>query len=503
MIGLDAAEYTLVERWMDAGLLPNLSKLRTRGAQTTLQSSANWLVGAPWPSFYMSSTAERFGMYHYLVWRPELMTAARPAPDWMPLEPFWRRLPGQGRQVIAIDVPLCYAPEDYGGIEVSGWATHELLQAPGSTPPGLLAQIRRKFGDAPFDQESAHQLSAEECLAVRDQCVETALRVSELGCTLMRENPWDLSIVCFSSTHRGGHLLWDRSILKGGATEPQQASVDTALRDIYVACDTAVGRLIAQAGAGATVLVFSLHGMGVNNDRTSLLPEMLARVLQDRSGGDEPVQATRLTDRLRRWLPDEWRARVKKHLPTALQDWLTLYWRSTRTDWSRTDAFVAFCDLDGYIRINLRGRERDGIVAAEDYVALCERIAAGLQTFRDADTGAPLVSEIGFTERLFADQPMRRHLPDMIVRWNADAASKHLRVVSERYGAIDWPTPGRHPLGRSGNHCRQGFLLAAGPSIACGGLPDTAHILDLAPTVMDLLGLPQPAGWQGHSLLSR
>ena len=110
MIGLDAAEITLIQQWMTDGLLPNLAALQRRGVLMELQSSAHWLVGAPWPAFYASSTPERFGMYHYLVWRPEKMAGERPNPTWMPLEPFWRQLPGSDRRVIAVDVPLCYAP---------------------------------------------------------------------------------------------------------------------------------------------------------------------------------------------------------------------------------------------------------------------------------------------------------------------------------------------------------------------------------------------------------
>ena len=88
MIGLDAAEYTLVQALLAEGLMPNLAALQKRGVDTPLRSSARWLVGAPWPSFYISSSPEQFGMYHYLVWRPELMTAERPDPRWLPLEPF-------------------------------------------------------------------------------------------------------------------------------------------------------------------------------------------------------------------------------------------------------------------------------------------------------------------------------------------------------------------------------------------------------------------------------
>ncbi len=503
MIGLDAAEFKLIQPMMAEGLLPNLAALQKRGIDMPLRSSARWLVGSPWPSFYSSSTAEQFGMYHYLVWRPELMTAERPDPAWLPLEPFWRRLPEQGRKVIAIDIPLCYAPRAYDGIEISGWATHELLQQPGSSPPGLLDQVRRKFGRAPFDEEGAHRLTIGEFMGVRNQCVETAQRVAALGCSLMQRYQWDLALICFSSTHRGGHLLWDRTILKGEVTESEHDSVDHALRDVYVACDRAIGDLVEEAGDDAAVMVFSLHGMGPNTDRTSILPEMLARILDDQHSEKKSVRKTRFSERLRRLLPAEFRARVKMLLPQAIQDKLTLHWRHGRLDWSKTKAFIAFCDLDGYIRINLRGRERDGLVDVEEYTALCEQIANGLKTFHDSDTGEPLVSEIGFADDIFPQGPMRQHLPDMIVRWQPSSAAKHRRVESKRYGSIDWPTPGAHPLGRSGNHCREGFLIAAGAEFGKAPLPGDADIMDLAPTALDILRVAKRADFRGKSLLQR
>ena len=502
MIGLDAADPTLIRKWMAAGLLPNLSALLSRGGWATLDPTPDWMVGALWPSFYSSSTVEHFGMYHYLVWRPERMATERPEPQWMPLEPFWRDLPALGRRVIAVDVPLCYPPNDYPGVEVSGWATHEILHAPGSSPAGLLNEIRREFGPPPLPEESACQLTAAECLAARDQCIEAARQVGELGRALMQRHPWDLSLVCFSSTHRGGHLLWDRTILDDGATPAQLERIEQGLRDIYVACDSAVGRLVETAGEQAAVMVFSLHGMGPNSDRTGILPEMLLRILEDRRSEGEPIRPVRLADRLRRLAPEEWRNRIKRRLPRWLQDRLTVYWRLSRVDWSHTRAFLAFCDLDGYVRINLRGREREGIVGAEDYRPLCEAIAAGLRSFRDADTGEPLVREIGFAEQVFAPGPRRLYLPDLIVRWVDSPASLHRRIVSDRYGFIPWPRPGQPPLGRSGNHSRQGFLIAGGAAFGHERLPASARLIDLAPTAMHLLGVPKPASFQGRSLLS-
>ncbi len=457
------------------------------------------MVGSLWPTFYESAGPDRFGMYHYLVWRPDRMTTNRPDPSWMPLTPFWRSLPEQGRKTIVVDVPLCYPPGENRGVELSGWATHELLQEPGSTPAMLLARLRKDFGDIPLPKETSYQLTANRSLALRDRCVEVAERVGRVGEALMREYPWDLAIVCFTSMHRAGHLLWDRTILEGKPARADLEAFDFALRDVYVACDAAVGRLVDQAGPEASIMVFSLHGMGANSDRTCLLPEMLARILQHRRTEGRTVRKRRLSDQLRRLVPAGWRARVKNRLPQWAQDRLTVYWRTGDRDWSRTRAFVAFCDLDGYIRINLRGRERDGIVAPEEYRGLCDQIAEGLRTFRDADTGSPLIQEIHFAEQTFGDGPMRGYLPDLVVQWVDSPAVNHRQIVSERYGSVAWPTPGRHPLGRSGNHRRTGFLLVAGPELERTPLTGPVRIIDLAPTALDLLGLPLPSSFRGRS----
>jgi predicted AlkP superfamily phosphohydrolase/phosphomutase len=277
--------------------------------------------------------------------------------------------------------------------------------------------------------------------------------------------------------------------------------MDHALRDVYVACDAAAGRLIDQAGERTSVMVFALHGMGTNPDRTPLLPEMLARILEDRRSEGAPVGRRRITDRLRGLVPGDLRGRIKQRLPRALQDRLTLYWRANRQDWSRTQAFVAFCDLDGYVRINLRGREREGIVPIEDYRPLCERIASGISTFRDADTGEPIVAEIDMADHTFGNGPMRDHLPDLVIRWVDSPAASHRAIASERYGSIPWPTPGRHPAGRGGNHRREGFLIAGGEAFQRGQLAGQATILDLAPTALHLLGVPAPPAFRGRSLL--
>ena len=127
MIALDAAEPTLVERWMNEGRLPNLRRLRDGGGHGRLRSSADWLAGSPWPTFHTGTTPGEHGMYHFVQWHPKRMTFVRPSSDWLPLRPFWRDAADRGRRVIAIDLPLTYPPQPLNGIEISGWCNDDLL----------------------------------------------------------------------------------------------------------------------------------------------------------------------------------------------------------------------------------------------------------------------------------------------------------------------------------------------------------------------------------------
>ncbi len=502
MIGLDAAEFSLIDRWMDEGALPNLAALRDRGTCGRLKSTAEWLVGSPWPSFYTGTTPDRHGMYHYLIWRPEKMMHTRPSAEWMPLKPFWRDVARAGRRVIALDVPLVYPPEAFPGLEISGWATYELIYPPASHPKDLLGQMEREFGRPRLETETTQLLTAEQLLEVRDQCMQNSVSVGDAAVALMAREPWDFFIVCFSGMHRGGHGLWDESNLAGVPTPAQAAELRDALKAVYAATDAEVGRLLEAAEPDTTAIVFSLHGMGSNVSRSDVMREMLARVLAGPRADGRPAVRRRLSDRLRALVPIEWRTMVKRRLPLRLQDWLTHFWRAGGIDWKKTRAFTAFSDLDGYVRINLRGRESEGIVEpGEEARALLDRVEEGLLSFVDADSRERVVGATMRATNLFPKtERIFRTIPDLMIRWAPSPAAKHRRIVSPMFGAIDWPMPGRHPQGRSGNHRPTGFMIAAGEGIAAGTALQGAHILDLAPTIYALMSLPVPKHMQGRPI---
>ena len=494
-VAWDAAEPSLVETWMEAGVLPNLRRLREEGGYRRLASSAELLAGCPWPTFYTGTPPETHGIYHFLQWRAESMSNARPDPAWLPAGPFWHDLGSAGRRSLVIDVPMAPPPVPFNGVEISGWSSHDRLAPPQSFPEDVFQSVVREFGDCPLGDEIFGCPNVRYALRIRDEVLESTRRLAELTASWLRRDAWDFLLVAFGATHRGGHRLWDSSGIRGAPRVETSAAIATALKEIYAACDDALGKIRDAAPPGSTLVVFSLHGMGPNTSRVELLPGMLARVLSGQKQPSSSAWVGRSVQSVLNRFPVEWRHEVKKRLPVALKDWLTETWFTGGGDRSTQQAFSLVADLQGYIRINLRGRETCGVVEpGDEFERLCDRIEAGLSSFADADTGERVVEAVVRTGRRCRDGERLDRLPDLIVTWHPSASARHRAVVSAEFGAMPWPTPGKQPDGRSGNHRFEGFVAGLGDAIAGG------HILDLAPSFMTYLGVPPRASMKGRRL---
>jgi predicted AlkP superfamily phosphohydrolase/phosphomutase len=500
LIALDAAEPRLIEQWMGDGSLPHLRALRGRGAYGRLASSADWLAGSPWPTFYSGTLPSDHGLYHHLRWQADRMQFVRPSPDCLPLDPFWRELSRLGPRVIAIDPPMTYPAEPFNGVEISGWASHDGLVPPSVYPTDVMRWVEQEVGGSPRTDEEHVPLPIRRAFGIRDEQIRAVHMVSKLTVRLMERERWDVLLAAFSATHRCGHQLWDHTGLAKQPDPADQSAFEDALREVYIASDAALGRIVSAAG-DSQIIAFSLHGMGVETSRVDILPEMLRRIIP---GESSPLPSRKsLLRRVRGWIPNSWRHAVKHRLPVVIQDRLTAFWRLGGTNWPHTRAFCQVADLQGYIRINLKGREASGVVEpGAEFDELCSRITDGLLTFRDADTGEPVVREVVRSDRLYPPGPRRAELPDLLVGWAPSPVAGQRAIVSPQLGQIDLPTPGRNPTGRSGNHRPHGFFIGVGEGFEAGANIEDGHILDLAPTVYAMLNLPCPRAMRGRDLRS-
>src|SRR5947209_8399351 len=154
-------------------------------------------------------------------------------------------------------------------------------------------------------------------------------------------------------------------------------------------------------------------------------------------------------------------------------------------------AFALPSFYDGRIRVNLRGREANGIVELADYERVCDELEALVRSCIDPRTGASVVESI---DRPARHDPMAldSSLADVVVVW----AGCPLAVRAPAYGTI-----GPVPYRRTGGHTSPyGFVSITGPDVAPGELGITSAF-DVAPTIYELLADRSPDGISGKSLV--
>jgi predicted AlkP superfamily phosphohydrolase/phosphomutase len=165
-------------------------------------------------------------------------------------------------------------------------------------------------------------------------------------------------------------------------------------------------------------------------------------------------------------------------------------------DWTKTRAFMVPSGDCGYLRLNLLGRERDGIVDPKDADQILNHIASGLLTFRDPD-GRPAVKNVEFVSHVIKERTLSNPFPDLIVHWS-DHLPPHLAGVSSpQFG--DVPSSG-WGSGRTGEHRDEAWVLVIPGSSKLKTPVKCPHIMDIASTVCAVLGV-DPEGLDGQPLL--
>ena len=236
--------------------------------------------------------------------------------------------------------------------------------------------------------------------------------------------------------------------------------------------------------------------MDVNTSRADLLPGMLRSVLRGRAAARRPGRCGTWIWRLRARLPTDLRTRVARSLPGGLLYDLTARLELRGVDWSQTRAFTLPTDLHGYIRLNIRGRERDGVVEPDDADELMDEIAEGLLTFRDPD-GGPAAESVERVVDLLGDGPGLHHMPDLVVRWTDRPSTRLAGVGSPKFGDVARRGGGS---GRSGNHRADAWALIVPGTSRRRESTTPPSLVDFAPTACALLDVDR-AGLAGEPML--
>jgi predicted AlkP superfamily phosphohydrolase/phosphomutase len=316
---------------------------------------------------------------------------------------------------------------------------------------------------------------------------------------LLAKQSYDLVVAVFAEAHTGGHQAWEyRRDAKGDGPRPDHGMGDALLR-LYRAVDDEIGRIVDALPPTATVVVASSVGMLSQYPTEELLEDFCRRLGYQASpapaASSGPPPRRSITAMLRSLVPERARNLVSRFLPFHVQARLLSEKFAASTDWSRTTAYAPPGYYTGCIRVNLRGREPNGIVApGAEYDALLSRLEEDLHALRDATTGAAVVARTVRTHEVFGDDA-HPVLPDLIVFWNEH--DRPLRRLRHPRAEL---TQSPHAFHRGSHHTTEGFLVAAGAAVRATGRQPDVDPLSLAPTMLTLLDVAPPVEMTGSPL---
>jgi len=263
----------------------------------------------------------------------------------------------------------------------------------------------------------------------------------------------------FSSLDLNAHMMWR-------LTDPQHPAYDAALaaqygvalEDFYVQIDQVLGEVLPKLDANTTLLVLSDHGFAPFRHSFNLNTWLLNNGYITRKEGAASN-------------PDEPFADV---------------------DWNHTRAYGL--GLNG-LYLNVRGRERDGIIEPGAADALLQEIRQKLLDVRDPKDGSQVITRIDLASEAYQG-PYARSGPDALVGYNRGYRAGWKTIL----GAFPPEVLEDNTSAWSGDHCMD-FTKVPGVLLSNRKITmDAPALTDIAPTILSEFGIAKTQDMKGQSV---
>ncbi len=454
IIGMDCMTPQLVfQQWRDE--LPNLRRLMERGLWGKLKSTIPPITVPAWSSMMSSKDPGVLGFYgfrnraDYSYDRMSIATSRAVREDRV-----WDILSRDAKQVILVGVPQTYPPAPVYGQMITSFLTPS-TKSQYTYPPELKAEVEGLVGEYKLDVEGFRTQDKAWLLKQIHQMTDQRFTVVK---HLLKTKPWRFFMYVEMGPDRIHHGFWKHFDPQHPKHVPG-SPFENAIKDYYKHIDAQIGELLTLLDDDTIVLVVSDHGA------------------KKMDGGIC----------INEWLRQEGYL-VLKEEPRVPSPGSVVPLSKVEIDWSKTRAWGAG-GYYGRVFLNVQGREPQGAIPAAEYVKVRDELAAKLEAITD-----PQGSHIH--TRVFKPDEIYRQCngipPDLIVY----------------FGALFWRSVGR--LGHNSiytfendigpddaNHAQHGLFIVYDPRRKLGRELQGLQIMDVAPTVLDLFGMPVPADMQG------
>lgn len=366
----------------------------------------------------------------------------------------WDQVGREGKRANIIGVPPGYPPRKVNGISVGCFLTPDSDKDPYTRPLSVKDEIAGLVGPYPVDVKNfrthnKHWLKREIFDMTRKhfQVIRHYLLNSE----------WDYFQFVEIGLDRIQHGFWKYHDPEHRQHEPGHPH-NHVIRDYYRYLDDEVGRLLDLLTEETAVLVLSDHGA------------------QRLDGG---------------FCVNEWLVRQGLLVLDSYPEEITPF-SKLAVNWARTKVWSE----GGYyarVFLNVKGREPEGTIDPSGYEEFRDEVKSLFEATTD-DRGQPMGTMVFKPDEVYGT--VKNVAPDLIVH----------------FGGLSWRSiggvgyPGIHVQENDTgpddcNHSQHGAFILAAPDCPLHGELEDVHLLDMAPTLLELGGYDVPPSMRGRSLV--
>jgi predicted AlkP superfamily phosphohydrolase/phosphomutase len=502
VIGIDGGSFTVLSPFMKQGLMPNLARMMEEGISGELESVCPPVTAPAWSSFITGKNPGKHGIYDFMVKRKDRSEEIPINSTLREGIAFWDILGQDNQKVLILNVPTTYPPQKVNGVMISDFLTPS-GKKDFVYPEHLLNEIESRFGPYPLYFKTPIIVTTPENIGRFLQECRDALRYKfQAARYLQKREKAAFTMLHIWESDQISHWLWhifdkNHPEHKGDEAEKFLPEVIAYFKEL----DEEIGKTIHEQGGEGNVLVISDHGFGPVSKMVLLnvwlIQEGYLKLKQDPmtqlkywfwKKGLTPELFFRLYKnmvkrgiRFRSLAPVE----LIKMLNSGKGRLLSL----RDVDWSNTKAYAKMGY--GQIFLNLKGREPQGIVEGSDSKRLRTELVEKLKNLKDDETGEAIGEGIRVKDELyhgkyFEEAPDITFLP-LEKGYLATGGFSSNRVITK-----DWLLKGVHRM--------KGIFIGKGKAINQGKRISEARIIDLAPTILYLMGSKIPEDMDGRVL---
>ncbi len=453
VIGLDCATPQLVfDRFLPE--LPNIGRLIGAGLYGELKSTIPPITTPAWMCMMSSKSPGTLGIYGFRNRKDytsdKLFTANSTA---VKEDLVWDILGRLGKKTIMVGVPQTYPPKPVNGQMVTCFLTPS-IESEYTYPKELKEEIAREVGRYMLDVEGFRTDDKDRLLREIHEMTDIRHRLVK---HLMTTKPWDFFMMVEMGPDRLHHGFWRFCIPEHPEYKPGNP-YESAMLDYYKKLDSNIGELVSLAGDKTAVIVVSDHGAKT----------MFGGVC------------------INEWLIREGYLTVKSKPEGVVRP------DKCEFDWTRTMAWGEG-GYYGRLFMSVKGREPNGLIPPEDYERVRGEIARKLEAITD-ENGRNIGTRVFRPEDVYPE--VRNVAPDLIVY----------------FGDLAWRSVGSIGSGKvltyendtgpdDANHAQHGIFAMGGAGVPSRGKLEGLDILDVAPTILNLMGVPVPPDMNGRSIV--